>query len=891
MINTISRFVSRHPWPFVIGFVVVALAFGSRVPSAQVDPDVKSQLPKSFPSLVQLDRIEATFGGVDLVMITLVADDVLAPATLKRMRKLSDGLGKIDNVDRVLSLFELKDIKNEGDRMVVNPAVGVIPTTPAGREALRRDLKNNDMLHGVVVSRDFKASAVVGLLSIEAKDKDTVAAVKKLVAACPGPEEVHIIGMPIIREVLATSIRGDMMRFLPLGMLIMLVFLFISFRQLRGVLLPFFVVVMSVQVSMGLIPLMGWKIQMITIVLPVVLLAVANDYGIHIIARYQEMNTPGNTLTRGELASDVLRELARPIAITGLTTIAGLMCLLTHVIVPASQLGIIASVGIFFAVCASLLFIPGVLALLPKAKPVVTAAASSGNMSLLDRLLRALATAVSGNPKKIIVGFVFICVAVAVGIARIQVDTNTANYFTEDHPIRKASKVADDHFGGSNTFSVAVEGDIKHPAVLRRLDHLERALKALPQVEQVTSITTAIRQMNEVMNNDPAYDRVPGTRAAVAQLLLMYENSGDPEDFDRMVDFGYTRALLTARINTSSTMEQARVIRFVRQHIARANARPLSADPRPPPLPSARKKAAPAKKVEPPAEPGKGSDDDSPFTLVDGEGAEKKDEQKKDEQKKDEQKKEPGAGAGDSDSPFTLVEDERGEKKDKSEVKEKSEKKELAKKTQMPHKKLSAAAEKSGQAPAAGSGKFTMLGGFAVVFNDLVDAVVRGQITSLALSLVLVVLIVAALFKSAMAGLLAGGTLALAMAFLFGLMGLLGFDLNLPTAMLSSIMIGVGVDYTIHFLWRYRAERRTGLEEAEAVMRTLTTTGRGIIINALSVIIGFSVMLISAFVPVRSFGFLVVVSIGACLLGAMVLMPALVMIIKPRFLSTQNEKQ
>ena len=596
MIDKMSQLVARRPWPFVIGFVIVALAFGSRIPSAEVDPDVKSQLPRDFPSLVQMDRIEEVFGGVDMVMITLVADDVLAEKSLRRLKKISEALTRVNDIDRVLSLFELKDIKNVGDRMVVNPAVEKIPEDAAGREALRRHLKDNAMLFGVVVSKNFKAATVIGLQNFKAKDDEIVAAVEKLVAACPGDEEVHVIGMPIIRKMLASSIGGDMRRFLPLGMVIMLVFLFVSFRQLRGVLLPFFVVVMSVQVAMGLIPLLGWKIQMITIIMPVVLLAVANDYGIHIIARYQEMNTPGNTLTRGELASDVLRELARPIAITGLTTIAGLMCLLTHVIVPASQLGVLASAGILFAVLASLLFIPGVLALLPKARPLVTAAAHPGTatkMSTLDRLLAALARVVSAHPRTIIVAFVFICVAVAVGIARIQVDTNMANYFAEDHPVRRASKVADDHFGGFTTFAVAVEGDVKHPAVLRRLDRMERAFKELPQIDQVNSIATVIRQMNEVMSNDPANDRVPETRAAVAQLLLMYENSGDPEDFDRLVDFGYTRALLTARINTPSSMEQAKVIRFVRKYVAEVNARPLSADVKPPPLPAPKEKVAP----------------------------------------------------------------------------------------------------------------------------------------------------------------------------------------------------------------------------------------------------------------------------------------------------------
>ena len=59
---------------------------------------------------------------------------------------------------------------------------------------------------------------------------------------------------------------------------------------------------------------------------------------------------------------------------------------------------------------------------------------------------------------------------------------------------------------------------------------------------------------------------------------------------------------------------------------------------------------------------------------------------------------------------------------------------------------------------------------------------------------------------------------------------------------------------------------------------------RGIIINALSVVVGFAVMFLSSFVPVRTFGFLVVVSISACLLGALVLMPALTLLLRPRFL-------
>jgi len=363
-----------------------------------------------------------------------------------------------------------------------------------------------------------------------------------------------------------------------------------------------------------------------------------------------------------------------------------------------------------------------------------------------------------------------------------------------------------------------MEGDLKHPEALRRLDAMEQALREHPKVDQTSSIARVIKRMNKVMSGGgEENNKIPDTRQGVAQLLLMYENSGEPEDFERMVNFKYTNAQLTARIASASTADQSDVIQYARKLRKEMNAK-IKAEWKDVPAPSSAPAPAPA-----PAE------DDDPFAFAD-----------------------------DDDEP---------------------EEKEAAAPANPP----------PSAPPPTGPPQFKYLAGFGVIFNDLVDAVVEGQITSLGLSLLMVVVIVAFLFRSLVGGLLAGGTLALAMAVLFGMMGLLGYDLNMPTAMLSAIMIGVGVDYTIHFLWRYRRERRDGHAPGEAVVRTLTTSGRGIIINALSVVVGFAVMLLSSFLPVRTFGFLVVVSISACLVGAMVLMPALVLTFKPKFLEPVNE--
>jgi predicted RND superfamily exporter protein len=167
---------------------------------------------------------------------------------------------------------------------------------------------------------------------------------------------------------------------------------------------------------------------------------------------------------------------------------------------------------------------------------------------------------------------------------------------------------------------------------------------------------------------------------------------------------------------------------------------------------------------------------------------------------------------------------------------------------------------------------------------ELADLVVDGQIKSLVFALLVVFVLLSYIFKSIKAGILSSLPLTIAILILFGLMGYFGISLDIATALLSSIMIGVGIDYTIHFLWRFKKERKLGHDHKEAVHITLTTTGRGIIFNALSVVIGFLALTVSNFAPLRFFGALVVISITTCLLSALILIPSVIILIKPKFL-------
>jgi predicted RND superfamily exporter protein len=190
-----------------------------------------------------------------------------------------------------------------------------------------------------------------------------------------------------------------------------------------------------------------------------------------------------------------------------------------------------------------------------------------------------------------------------------------------------------------------------------------------------------------------------------------------------------------------------------------------------------------------------------------------------------------------------------------------------------------------------GSENFPSVSGMAPLIGVLSKLVVDGQIRSLVLSIVAVFLIVAIAFRSAVAGLISIVPLSAAVLCLFGVMGYVGITLNMATALISSIMIGVGIDYTIHFIYRFRLEARKDGDAERAVLRTLTTSGKGIVYNAVSVIIGFMVLMLSGFEPIFFFGFLIVFSIIICLVGALTILPALLVSTKPAFIFGKRSKQ
>ena len=755
----ISNFAVKYRWWIMLFFFGLTALMFSQMKNSKFNADLLTYIPEDMPVRVQRQNIEEMFGGTEMIMLIVQTDDVINAETLKRVKKFSRGMTRIKGIDNVMSVFETKQVRSENGAMLVDPAVRIIPRNESDVQAIKNELRENDLVFGTLVSKDFSTTVLIGMLESGLSDEFIVGEVEKMIAENPGVETVNIGGTPFVRLNTAINMKKDISTLLPLGLILMLIFLFACFRQFRGVWIPFLVVIISIFISMGVMPILGWAITSITILLPVLLIAVANDYGIHMIAKYQEDNTDKNNFTKETLAKRMVASLGKPILLSGATTIVGLLCLLGHILIPAGQIGVLAGVGIAVALLASIFFVPAISSILPKAKPIHQKLHAKGKISIIEKMLRAFGNLVSIHPKRVLIVSAIFTMICGLGLFKIVVNTDPVKDYTDGHPVVESTKILNQKLGGFFPLAIVFEGDIKDPKLLQRIDETEKKLQQLQGVGATSSIARVIRQISRSVNDegDEYYDKIPDNYNAVSQYFELYMMSGEPDDFEKMVDFEFQHAMILVRFTKTNTP-------FLREAIAE-------------------------------------------IEEVVGTDAQVK-----------------------------------------------------------------------------------YIGGIAHIFSSLDLAVVNGQLTSLSLAVLVVFMLILFVFRSVKGSLISIVPLVLSMVILFGIMGFIGIDLNMTTALLSSIMIGVGIDYTLHYIWRYKTERENGLSPIDATQLSLRTTGRGIIFNALSVIIGFSSLLFSAFMPVRFFGALVVLTIAACLLGALLIVPAICLLTKPKFLEPKVEE-
>ncbi|MEA1897795.1 MAG: efflux RND transporter permease subunit, partial [Bacteroidota bacterium] len=396
-----------------------------------INSDLMSYLPDQMASKVNNDKIEQVFGKSDPLLIVFETDDVLNDSTLRRIQALSKEFNRMKDFDMVMSLFDSKSIKGEEGAMIVNPVIKRIPKSESRKEKLREEIITNELAYKLIVSEDFRYTMIMLNSVTKKSDAELMSAIYELLDKYPGSETILINGQPYLRAEANEKISRDFMILLPIAMVVMFVFLWISFKEKRGVLLPMSIVTISILIAMASIPLFGWQISLIGILVPVMMIAIANNYGIHFIIKYQELNAKYPDMTMKQIVKEAILYLKKPVILTGLTTIVGIAGLIAHILIPARQMGVVSAVGIAFALLLSLTFIPAMMLFFKKGK--IQKSFSERKNGFLSKILTGLAGFISKRPRQVIWIFVIFLIAVVSGVYKFKVASDFDDILPANH--------------------------------------------------------------------------------------------------------------------------------------------------------------------------------------------------------------------------------------------------------------------------------------------------------------------------------------------------------------------------------------------------------------------------------------------------------------------------
>jgi uncharacterized protein len=752
-----TGFIIKYRW-WIISFCrVLGIGFVALIPLSSTDPDIRNYIPSTMSSRHETDKIESEFGVQDMVVILFSDSCILKTDNLLRIKDIDRVISRFNGVSNRISPFTIRSIKGEGGMIEVDRLIKKMPSDSIDIANLTTEILKNRFARDIVISSDMTSASITATINNKIPEAETLQRIDSLIRAHPGKSGILTGGLPYIRRYIMKDVRNDGLILVPAALLIMLLMLKLTLGEWRSVLMPFSVVVLSTLISLGLIPLLGWKMSVLTLLVPIILVGVANNYGIYLVARYQEISLKNPDISKISMLNELLNSLNMPILFSGLTTIAGILGLLTHSVIPARQVGILAASGVTMALIMSLLLIP---ALIYIRRPLINAKkVKRVSTGVFDHILSALSGIIVKYHKRILIVSAIITLLISLGSIFIKIDTNQENYFPPKHPLSQASDVINSKFGGSQTISVMVAGDIKSPEVMVGIDQFTNQIEKLAGVGRVFSISQAVREMSKAIysSDEAGYNKIPSSREAIAQMFELYNMSGDQEDFRQLMSIDNSRAHILIRLSDPSNG----VIQNVKTKII----------------------------------------------------------------------------------------------------------------------------EITNHFPA----KVT-IGGYAIIMADFAGSIIIGQVSSLIFALVTVFILLAIIFKSLKGGLIGSIPLAASILILFGIMGLTGIALDAATALLSSIMIGVGVDFTIQYIWCYNSTLRKGLTPSVATKETIGTIGRSIIINGVSVMAGFSALILSGFTSIRFFGYLVLISIGSCLIGAIIIVPAFMLQFKPGFVEKNFER-
>lgn len=528
-----------------------------------VDASIESLLPSDGAALQVYEDVRDKFVGDDFLVAVWVSDKLFSPDNLKRFKQFTQRLNKHPDVMRVDSLATATYVSAEEDFTNIDDFLAELPADQAEADALKSKALANRLFAGHLVSDDGRG-ALVAIHLAPGLDTETlathVAAIRALSADYAESVENFVTGPVVARLQTGQTLFSDIRVVFPLAIIATLVVSLIGQRSLVGILLPLFVNLVSLLVTLALFIQAGHAFNFVTIIMPPVIFVVGFAYAVHIISDYDRLVGLGHDKTSA--IREAIDDVFVPLTLTAFTTAVGFSSLSISNIETIRVFGAFSAIGTILSWLFSILLVPlGLKLFSPKRS-------DAPGVGKLVSFAPTLARFDLENRKPILFAS-FIAVLFAVIFAsKINVGTDYLNNFPKDSEIHQHFATVNELFAGAVPIQIHIDSDIpdvfKNPDELQVLDQLQAWLVSQPEIGGAISFVDYMKMLHVTFVPDVSEDNaIPGTFNLSDQLLAL----GAGDDARQFIDARYKSTLMQVRSNAVSTSDLGELVQRIEERL------------------------------------------------------------------------------------------------------------------------------------------------------------------------------------------------------------------------------------------------------------------------------------------------------------------------------------
>ncbi len=559
-IRDMFEWILQRPLVVILTTVAITGLFGWQLPNLSFETSVYDLQIEDLPETARYNDFKKLFGSDEIIRVVIKSSNVFDPITFRKIELLAEAAAKIEGVRRVISLPGIKKAVDISGNWSMEKFYTVVSKAALFRKNL--------------ISNDGKTTALTLALDYGADSQRVIQHVRQMLKDAPADLKLYQTGMPLVSEALARFTEKDFFRLPPITFLIIAVILFFLFRKLQYILIPLVCVGLALVWTFGLMAWLNIPLSMLTMIVPVFLVAVGTAYCLHIVSEYLASIKAADSPV--DATRKTFTSMSLPTLLAVLTTVIGLGSLLANRITAIQEFAIFSCFGMVSILIIVLTFLPAVLSFMPL--PAKPAGRSIDPNPLFSRFIDKIVDLNLKHQKivlPIIGAVVLLCM---IGIFRIQVETNPVGYLKEGAEVKRNFSDIYQDLSGSFPVNITMGGPqadfFENPNNLNDIARLQEFFATLEGVDKTLSFADYLKLVNYVLNRfEPAYYRLPQEGFEVRMLLNNFKTILGEDVFSRFMsaDLAKTNIILLTHLSSSQKFLQLRekTLAFVKQNFSK----------------------------------------------------------------------------------------------------------------------------------------------------------------------------------------------------------------------------------------------------------------------------------------------------------------------------------